>query len=269
MRKKAAVNIVFKLVLTVLFIFLFSSVSLNATVRIEPSRHILTLYPDVRVTETISVTNQTGETLDLIANFYDWNLNERYELETYPSGTLESSLEGLFRFNPRNFTLSPGETQIVRFTIHIPEEKNNIERRGIIFVEHEENMDEEGIGATILTRIGTTVYAIPGDFNFAFNLRDKQVVKNNQNQIFGAYLTRNIGDIHLRFTLEYSLINANGRKIEEGKVEEKVLLPGMERGIIVPLNSQLEPGDYQMVSRFKFPGSLEILDDIISFTVEQ
>ncbi len=251
----------------IILIILITTISAGATVRVEPSRYILTYYPGARITESVNVTNQTDRTLNLIASFYDWNLDEKYELETYQRGTLDSSFDGYLRFNPRRFTLSPGESQIVRFTITIPEEENNRERRGIIFIEHEDLLDVAEIGAAIVTRIGTTVYAVPAEQEFIFTLKETQIIKNDLGDIFGAYLTSNDGEIHVRYRVKYSIISAEGRKIEEGEIEERVLLPDTERGVIFRIQSELEPGDYQLISKFSFPGSSEELNEAINFTV--
>ena len=251
----------------IIIICLFLSTSVLATIRVEPSRYIIYMQEGARVTETINVSNNTDQVLDLVANFYDWNMDDKYELQTHELGTLNSSLKGFFRFNPRKFQLKPGETQVVRFTINIPDSEEKKERRGIIFIEHESDFEEEGIGAKIVTKIGTTVYAIPEDTGFTFNVLDSKIIKNDKGKIFGAFLTENVGTRHLRFEIDYRIINGEGREVESDLVEEKVLLPNMKRGVIFPFKNSLDKGEYQLMATFTFPDTDETLNRKIKFKV--
>lgn len=254
------------LILNLFILILFSTV-IQADIQVDPSRYIINVKPGARVTEKVIVSNQSGRTLHLYANFYDWDLDEKFELETFELGTLPSSLEGFFRFNPRRFSLEPGQSQTVRFTIDIPEEEMEREHRGIIFFEHQQDVEQESGGATIINRIGTTVYAIPADLEFSLNLLDIKVLRNEEGQIVIAYLTENDSNRHLRFDLNYSLISAEGRLIEEDRIKETVLLPGMKRSLSHSLKTQLEPGEYELAVKFNFPNTDENLTQTISFKV--
>jgi|AntRauTorckE6833_2_1112554.scaffolds.fasta_scaffold01389_3 hypothetical protein len=253
------------LILNLFILILFTSV-IQASILVDPSRYIINVKPGARVTEKVQVTNQTERALHLYANFYDWNLDENFELVTHELGTLPSSLDGYFRFNPRRFTLQPGESQTVRFTIDIPEQEMERERRGIIFFEQEQEIEEEG-GATVISRIGTTVYVVPTGLEFSLNLLDMKVLRNEEGQILIAYLTENDSNRHLRFYLKYSLISSDGRLLEDNRIEETVLLPGMRRSLSHSLQTQLEPGEYQLAAEFSFPNTDEKLTQTISFRV--
>lgn len=265
-KTKVSKKFILRVLILNLFILILFTAVIEANILVDPSRYIINVKPGARVTEKVLVTNNTDRTLDLSANFYDWDLDEKLEMETYELGTLPSSMDGYFRFNPRRFSLEPGGTQTVRFTIDIPEEEMERERRGIIFFEHQEDI-EEGGGASVISRIGTTVYAIPSNLEFSLNLLDMKVLRNQEGQVLIAYLTENDSNRHLRFYLKYSLISTEGELIEEEKIEETVLLPGMKRSLSHPINTELEPGEYQLAAEFTFPNSDEKLTQTITFKV--
>jgi len=267
MKIKAKYNFILTAIITGIIISIVFSVSATAGIRVEPSRYIIFTESGARITESIDVTNNSNETVDLVANFYDWDMDQDYNLETHELGTLDSSLDGYFRFNPRDFTLSPGETQTVRFTIDIPEDFESKERRGIIFVEHTEDHAHGETGTELVRQIGTTVYAIPEDLGYTMNILEEHIIKNEEGQIFGAFLTENTGDRHFRFDLEYTVINEEGKEVEQDEVDEKVLLPDMEKGVVFPLKNQLEPGEYQLNVEFTFPDTDEKLNETVDFTV--
>ncbi|MGM0438395.1 MAG: hypothetical protein ACQEQD_08990 [Bacillota bacterium] len=264
MRNKKRIYYIISGIIVIISIFL--SVAASATIKVEPSRYIIYMKEGARVTETINVTNNTDQTLDLVAKFYDWDMNDDYELQTHELGSLDSSLNGFFRFNPRKFKLNPGQTQIVRFTIQIPETKESKERRGIIFIEHESDPGE-GMGAKIITKIGTTVYAIPENTGFNFNVLDSKIIQNEKGDIFGAFLTQNVGNRHMRFEIKYTIVDNKGKEIEKNSVEEKVLLPNMKRGVIFPIETKLESGEYQINAKFTLPDTDKTLNRNIKFKV--
>ena len=264
MYKKSFINI---LIFTLFIVLIFTQI-VSATIRVEPSRFIFTIDPGQRTTDVIQVINNTDETVELTAVYYDWNLNQEDEMLNYESGTLLESFDGLIRFNPRSLKLGPGEDQLVRFTISIPEEASGEhERRGIIFFEHEAPYEGEGMGATVRTMIGTTVYAIPSSYEIDFNLRG--IVHQDENSNYwGMLLVKNNSKVHLRYSIGYTIADSQGRAIEEGSLNNNVLLPDNERGLYFPIETDLEPGNYEILLNVNFIGTGEQMTTSIPFEIE-
>lgn len=258
------------LALIIFSILLFNSVA-YATLRVEPSRYIFYLEEGERATDVIKVTNNTNRPLNLSANYYDWELDEKYELVILESGSIKETLQGLIRFNPRDFTLNPGEEQIIRFTIDPFDGTDDLfERRGIIFFEHVDEFDgsEEGVGASVVSMIGTTVYVVPENQGFTFNLLDSLILKMNNDEYIGAVLTHNDSQRHVRFNIDYKIIDEDNELIKEGKTEERVVLPGEERSLMFPLEHDFNSGNYEIILDFIFSDTREKLTDIIEFQIE-
>ncbi len=226
----------------------------EASVRVEPSRFILHVAPGERDTGAITVTNYSPFPVTLDAVYYDWEMDEEFELVHYDRGTLKETLDGLIRFNPRQFTLEPGQSQVVRFTVEFPEEKDEqFERRGIIFFEHlEEDPDFEGTGAMLKTMIGTTIYIRPVEYIFSFRVIENHVVTAPSGQKFGALLLANASLVHVRFETTFKVFNSDGEVVEEGKIPELVILPEQVRPLYFPLQRVYSPGDYRIVIEFDF-----------------
>lgn len=254
------------------FLLLFLSITLQgeASLRVEPSRFILHVQPGGRDTGAITVRNDSDRPLDLTATFYDWILDDQNELIIFDSGTFDASLEGLIRFNPRQFRLGPGESQVVRFTVEMPREEGEpFERRGIIFFEHEDPFDEEeGIGATIKTMIGTTIYVMPAEYRLSFHIIDALIHTTEDKQRVGALLLGSDALVHSRFTVNYRVLAQGGRVVEEGKTSELVLLPDEVRPLFIPLQEIDEPGNYRMMVEIKFSGIDYQINDSVPFVVE-
>ena len=254
---------IFLIILILLFSF-----SVDASIKVEPSRFIFMSEPGGRITDVIQVTNDTGERIELIAEFYDWDLNDNYEMVNYQSGTLKESLDGLIRFNPRNISLEPGETQIVRFTIAMPEDDEiSFERRGIIFFEHETRFDSQETGAAVRSMIGSNIYLLPLTYELNFSLSGiVQEVEDSEYWVI-LYL-ENSSLVHIRHRISYILVNDQGRQIEEGELKEKILLPENNRFLYFPLETDLQPGNYEVLLTVNYIGTGEQMTTSIPFAIE-
>lgn len=263
--KKAKIIIgIFLITLSLLFYF---SLEGQASLRIEPSRFILSVKPGERITDSIKVTNNTNQTLNLVANYYDWELDENYEMELLDKGSIKESLDGLIRFNPRVFSLNPGEEQLLRFTVKLPDgEKDLFERRGVIFIEHEGNYEEE-TGAAVKSMIGSTVYVMPAGQGFTFNIRDNFVLKTQEGEFYGAALVYNDSGRHVRFKMDYKILDSNGEILLEDESQEWVVLPDEERSVYYPIGHDFSAGIYELVLTFLFSDTDETLTDVIAFEI--
>lgn len=256
-------------ILILLTLILALNITAEASIKVDPSRIILHLEPGERKTGTIQIYNNSHRELDLIANLYDWDLDEMDNLVDYESGTLDHSLDGLVRFNPRQFTLEPGETQLVRFTISFPEEEDPFERRGIIFFEHEDPFeDEEVVGAKVRTMIGTTIYAMPEAYEISLYYFEGLIHEDSEGTFWGALLLGNDSQVHTRMNIDYRVIDDRGAVIEEGRSEERVMLPQDVRGIYFPLEEEFNPGDYQLLFDINLIGIDYSISETIDFEIE-
>lgn len=259
------------LILVILVFTVCNTLAVEASIRVEPSRFIINLQPGERSTGMVTVTNNSWQSVDLVATVYDWYLDEQYQIVNMESGTLKETLEGCIRFNPTSFTLGPGESQIVRFTLTFPQDgEGSFERRGIIFFEHEEQMEglEEGLGATIKTMIGTTIYLQPAQYRLFFRILEALMHITEEGEYWGAMLLANESVVHLRMQMEYRLIDARGRIQEEGILPERVLLPGEIRPLYFQLRQKPLPGSYDLHLIFHFEGSRDVVRYSIPFVAE-
>ena len=267
--KKVFIRIFYSFFLIIIFLFTINFLVIGSGgFRVEPARFIIEMEAGSRVTEVITISNTSSRRLDLYANYYDWELNSDYELVTFEQGSIPESLEGLLRFNPRSFSLEPGEKQMVRFTVSFPEEEiERFERRGIIFFEHEDEFADQGVGASVTSMVGATVYAIPQGAGFTFYLQEG-IVFRADDAYRAAVLMFNDGSRHVRFNIDYKIINANGQMVEEGRSEERIVLPKESRGIDFHLTEDLSPGQYELLLTFQLVGFQESLSEIIPFSIK-
>ncbi len=250
-----------------IIIFWLSNLILASTT-VDPSRLLFIAKPGERVTGTIKVTNPSDKIAEVSATIYDWTLNNADRMVTSGVGTRKESLKGLIKFNPQNFKIAPGESQIVRFTMTAPKEGDLLERRGIVFFE-EKNVyqNQEGMGANVVTQVGSTIYLAFEGMRMAFNLKDAKVEKTPDGNYQGVLAMVNQGAGHVRYRISYKLINEKKALIHENQFSEKVILPEFDRNISFPLPDKLSPGKYNLIMKLSFLGTNKSTSRTIPFTV--
>ena len=254
-------------IIFLLLVLIISSSLVNASVRVEPARIILSSKLGARSTGVINVINNGEEEVLLQAYLYDWLVDNQEGISILEPETLDSSLSNYIKFNPRSFILGPGEQQKVRFTIASPQDLDR-ELRGIVFFEREISY-EEGTGARVLTQIGTVIYLIPENVEYGFKLKEARFsTKNDDGNQSCMLIMENIGKAHLRFILDYKIIDSNSKLIEESSITNKVLLPGYERGLVFNFNNQLASGDYKLLLNYSFLNNDRGASYEIPFSVE-
>ncbi len=257
----------FALIILFSFIFMFSGSS-EATIRIEPARFIFPLEQGTRDTGTIKITNNSGVEKEIKAVLYDWTLDKKGKLVTLEKGKLKESLNGLIKFNPKQFTLKSGETQIVRFTVKMPEE-GNIEHRGIVFFEEEQKYEPNSSGADVVTQVGATVYVRPTNIDLSlFKYKGIKIYYPENESSLGILIIENQCNSHMRYFIKYKIINSEGKQVLEGSTENKVILPEFTRGIAIPLKKDLESGEYNIILHTSFYGTENIMETTIPFELK-
>ncbi|MGM0602257.1 MAG: hypothetical protein ACQESS_02960 [Bacillota bacterium] len=250
--KKTYLN--FFVIVFLAFFLISFSFDTSATVRIEPARIILNALEKEHSTGMIEVINSGEEEVELTALLNDWALDERDAVVYYDPGETDYTLDGVIKFNPRQFVVPPGKKQIVRFTISRPEnEKIPKERRGVVFFEQETEYMDVATGSRVKTQVGTVIYYIPEGVKYSFKFTGLRVYNTSESLPQGIVLRlQNDGDAHMRYYPSYKIVDSENKIVEEKTFNELLILPGYERQFSFFLENKLAPGDYKVLLEFKF-----------------
>lgn len=257
------------LIISVLILIFSLAIEVAAITHVEPARFIISVNPGQRRTGTIKVTNKGEEEIAVKAILYDWDLKRDDSLITLEAGTKQETLDQLIKFNPRQFKIAGGKTQVVRFTIRAPENLKK-ERRGIVFFEEETGLTEESTGAKVVTQIGTAIYFVPSTAEFRFKLLGAKikVAETEADDNLALLLMENAGQAHIRYTVNYKIINSKGALIADNEVTEKVILPQKTRVLSFAIKEKIPAGKYKMLLQLEFYGTDKAADYTLPFVVE-
>jgi P pilus assembly chaperone PapD len=259
-------RVLIMLSLVALPLFSLSALTPGSTI-VDPSRFIFSVKPGGRTTGAIKVTNP-GQTIARVnAVVYDWTLNREDKMVTTPAGTRKESLKGCIKFNPRNFKLAPGASQIVRFTLTAPTGGGYLERRGVVFFEEHLAHNPKQPGANVVTQVGATIYLGLQGMKMGFNAENVTVRKTSAKKRRAALDVTNSGEGHIRYRITYKLVNAKGALVKREQLAEHVLLPQSKRKVhfVLPV---LKPGKYNLLCSFYFYGTDKTFSRTAAFTVD-
>ena len=188
-----------------------------------------------------------GETLRVRVRPGDWALSLSGTPIYGKPGVFAGSCSRAVRVNPAEFTLAPGETKIVRYTVSLPPKQRG-EFRTVIFFEADPRpvrVGEQHVG--LITRIGAIIYI---DTTTA----PERAVGFTDLRLFPdrvEFELENTGNVHVRGTGEVQ-IRQGDRLVHTLQISGFVVLPAPyhRRRITVPLehNPGLPAGTYTVTA---------------------
>lgn len=198
------------------------------------------------VTESVRVFNFGAETIDIQVSLANWDLDEGNQVRTLPP--TEQSLDQWMIVNPLQFTVDPGESQVVRFAIRPRVEPSPGEHRGMLFFE-ERTPPEEEPGVRFQFRVGVAVYAYSGRITRTAVLHGLKLTGEGRDARLAFDLTAT-GNAHVRPSGTLTVHPAKADAADEPTVSSAIpaapVLPGTRRTVRVALPRDLPAGDYRI-----------------------
>lgn len=214
------------------------------------------------VNESVRIFNLKKTPTTVKVEVYNWTLDEKDEIRLLPPD--KQSLDRWMLINPLSFTVEPGKSQVVRFSIRPTAKPDAGEHRAMIyFVEQPSAAGADTTKALeILFKLGVGVYgyADPVKRSAALN----QLAFDKASSSLVADIS-NSGNVHTRLKGSYSLwkktafpgIGEAGKLIDQqkpekqpeglvlsGQINQSPVLPGSRRNITTQLSLPKAAGSY-------------------------
>lgn len=217
----------------------------SPAVELTPSRFELLLEPRGKSMQSLKVTNLGTAPITFTAETKDWDLNQSGSPAFFDPGPRDRSASTWIRFNPRQFTVAPGETQYIRFSVTAPPSLQPGEyRTSIVLTTAEQYLLQDGFyykpNFAILIYINIPQITRRGEFGEVKVITGPDGTRSIQGEI------RSTGNAHLRLSGQYQVENAAGTLVKEGELPRKVILPGRLDLFRFELSKNLAPGKYKV-----------------------
>ncbi|MCD6232341.1 hypothetical protein J7K28_06955 [Candidatus Aerophobetes bacterium] len=219
----------------ILFISFPLFASTKGTLRVEPVRFEFPLPRGYKHTAALTVSNTYEYSIRLKAKVYDFDVDERGNMIPLKASTTPLSCSSWIKFNPREFEVSPGERQVVRFTVHAPKDAIAGEHRCVIIFETPP-VAKEGTVAVVLN-IGVVVYAAVPEIKRSCKINNIEVYYEKGILEFMVELY-NSGNARFRGKGEYKIKNNKGDIIFEDKFPYFTVMP--DKVLLIPLEKEIE-----------------------------
>lgn len=262
----------FFVVMLILYVsFFMVSLPISASspmVEITPSRFELLVEPREKSIQTISVVNHGQEELTLMATCQDWDMDETDSLILLDAVSTQRSASNWLRFNPRQFTIPPGEAQIIRFAVTLPPQAAAGEYRTAIVLETKEEFElSESFYYQPIFAI--LVYVNVPEVKRIGHLSEITVTIDDQDNYLLHGRLSSAGNAHVRAEGEFRLRDQHGLIVKNEKLGKRVILPGKNLDFQLNLGNDLMKGEYQGEILWRYIPAFYLEDDVNEYQIDQ
>jgi P pilus assembly chaperone PapD len=255
-------------VLAIAALTVASELSASAlSIGVSPPRFELKIDEKRPTTEVFRVVNIGTKPATFKLYVQSWMLDETNKIQPLPPN--EQSLDKWILVNPGQFTLPPGKSQTVRFSIRPRVKPQAGEHRALIYIEEilsqENNTEKSGTPVKVVGRYGVGVYAYVGDIKKVGVVNSIEIDAKNAS-VKATFDVSSRGTAYVRLNGQYAIWQAakypgakNTQQITQldkakpklpdgmvtvGTLPSTPVLPSTRRQLILNISQQLAPGNY-------------------------
>ena len=225
------------------------SASASLLAQAVPSKYNLTVHAAEPVSRDVVVRNLGEGPVVVKVRLSDWTLDESGAMRLLDSGSTPTTLDGSIEFEPREFSLGPGENGVIHVVMRLPA-AGPATRWGVLLSEvRPTTWPKAQLGPRAIAELGTTLYLsrVPAEATRA-DLVGLGANAIGDTALAVAFQVRNPGERHLYSTGDVALRDSTGAIVAQGSVGTGVVLPGARRIFTWTCSNRLAPGRYTVTA---------------------
>jgi len=235
---------------------------------VTPPRYDLTMAAGHSQTYTIAIVNTDSiKPVRLQAQVLDWTMKPNGQLVYPKPGTFERGCSRWVEVNPTEFEVPPLANREARFTITVPDSTFGSYWAMLFFESQADTVAQGMIGILMKGRVGAAIYlSIPGTEVKQAELVGFAYQRKGPGDHEFKIQVKNTGNVHVRCKGTLEIKDGAGTVAATAETNDDVVLPGLQRDLVVSLTKQLAPGRYTAVINLDC-GTAELLQGETSFEV--
>jgi len=175
-----------------------------AQIAVSPSRFDLRIGSKP-TTESIKLVNLGRDPVTIRVSTATWDLDEASRIRILEPD--EQSLDRWLVINPLRFTIAPGKSQVVRFSIRPRVEPSPGEHRAMVYFDQQLPEKNDSL-LHIKFRLGVAIYGQVGETTRIGQL-NSATVSTGANPVIARFDISSVGSAHVRMTGQYAIYPAD------------------------------------------------------------
>jgi fimbrial chaperone protein len=218
---------------------------------ITPLRAELTLGAGASTSQPIRITNTSKDNIQMRGAVVDWTLSPAGDLVYRKrSETASWGCGKWLQINPVEFTMGPGQTQLVRYTLAVPREAGSGGYHCAIAFDMQQPTRarvESAMGVINLVRLLTAIYVTIGTPEIQAKVKSIELVRSKDGKTWNIVTEfENPGTTQYRVGGSVELLGEDGRLIRKFDYANFPVLPGVPRADRLEFADPLPPGSYRL-----------------------
>jgi len=219
----------------------------QAKVSISPPLFELSAKPGDTIKSSMKVVNTSGIVQKYQMGIQPFVGNELGQAKIVAEDDSIYFLKNWTKITPSKFTLTPLQTQVVKFVITIPVNAEPGGQYGSILAYLANNDKVSGTGAVTRTKVGSLILvAVAGDISYSAYVKEFKVdkIRFEHSPITFNSRIHNNGSVHIKPKGFITLTNIFGRKTASIDFDQKNIFPKADRLITQSYDQPLKIGRY-------------------------
>ena len=218
------------------------------SISISPVVFDLTTDPGTTITNTIKITNvSTSRSQEIVMTIEAFTGTETGEAIVSDKGDPAYSLNSWTTFSPSDFTIAPGKSQDVTYTIKVPLNAEPGGRYGSILASTPQSSINKGTGVATVQKVGALVLLrVSGPISYKANITSFTTSKTLFEKAPVSFSTtiHNDSSVHIIPKGFVTISDSFGKKIADIPVPEHYILPKEDRKLDIVWNGPAAIGHY-------------------------
>jgi len=218
------------------------------SVSISPVLFNLTADPGQTLTNTLKITNASADKPQAIVMSVEaFTGTETGEAVVTTDGNPDYSLNEWVTFSPASFTIPPGQSQNVTYTIKIPANAEPGGRYGSLLASTPQENLNKGTGASTIQKIGALVLLrVSGPISYQASVKSFTPAKTffERSPVTFTMLIHNNSTVHIEPKGYVTIANMFGHKVVDIPVDQRIILPQEDRLLTVTWDKSIAIGHY-------------------------
>jgi hypothetical protein len=218
---------------------------------ITPLRAELTLAAGALTSQPIRITNTSRDNVQMRGAVVDWTLSPAGDLIYLKrSETASWGCGKWLQINPVEFTMAPGQTQLVRYTLTVPKEAVSGGYHCAVAFDMQQPTRarvESAMGVINLVRLLTAIYVTIGTPEIQAKVKSIELVHSKDGKTWNIVTEfENPGTTQYRVGGSVELLGEDGRLLRKFDYANFPVLPGVPRADRLEFADPLPPGTYRL-----------------------